>query len=191
MVSTKYFELLPYKFDIEKLQSEVTSILSKVPLSDDNQISLVHRNAEEKNYWMDGIGSPFLFDENRIPIKDNRGELIRRYKEEDFKYLNEEIKETVIANIYHTLKNQFNITRYRIAILNPKTCYGWHKDEEVRIHVPIFTNPGSYLITDDGIASHLPADGACYLFRANNSYHTAINSDYIKNRIHLLINVIS
>lgn len=190
MFSTKFFKLLPYKFDLEKLQTEVTSILDKITITQDNQISLVYRDNHKENCWMDGISTPFEFDENRLPIKDKDGNNIRRYKEEEFKNINEELKETEIANVYNTLGTYFNVTRYRIALLPPKKCYGWHTDEEVRLHIPIFTTPGSFLITDDGIASHLPADGHSYLFRANNSYHTAINSDYLKNRIHLLINVI-
>lgn len=190
MFSSKYFELLTYKFDVERIQVEITSILEKNLLTKDNQISLVHRKNYEENCWMDGIGSPFQFDKNRIPLKDDSGNIIRRFKEEEFRHINNEIKETEIANVYNTLGKHYNVTRYRIVVLPPKSCYGWHLDEEVRLHIPVFTTPGSFLITDDGIASHLPADGQSYLFRANNSYHTAINSDYSRNRIHLLINVI-
>ena len=190
MFSLIYFELLPYTFDIKKLQTEVTHILNTVPLPDDNQLGLVHRYGQEEKCWTDGCGSPFKFDNNRIPIRDGAGQLIRAFNEADFKYVNTALKGTEIAKIYTTLGQYFNVSRYRMTVIPPKRCYGWHVDEEVRLHIPIFTNPGSFLITDDGIASHLPADGKCYLFRANNSYHTAINSDYSANRVHLLINVI-
>ncbi len=186
----KYFRVLENQFDIEKLQYEVADIISKVKIDASNQISLVHRKGYEKERWFDGAGSSFSFDKQRTPIRDNDGNIVRRFEEEEFRFLNRELEGTELSRVYSELGKDYKISRYRIAILNPKTCYGWHIDEEIRIHVPVFTAPGCFLITEDGVATHLPAKGSAYLFHSNNGHHTAMNSDYAIQRMHLLINII-
>jgi hypothetical protein len=188
MISHQYFVKLNEKFDVEKLQAEVNTILCSVDY-DGEQISLVYRDGYKDKCWTDGAGTAFKFDEQRKPIKDDNGEISRRFRESEFKYINPGLEGTELENIYETCKKLYNISRFRIAKINPKNCYGWHKDEEIRIHVPVFTSPGCFIVTDDGLATHLPADGSAYVFYARNGYHTAVNSDYNLERIHLLLNI--
>ena len=189
MISTNFIEKLPYTFDIKTLQEEIQQLLTNVPFHESGQISLVYRDGHKDKCWTDGCGSPFEFDSDRNPKRDKKGNIKRRFKEEEFQFLNPGLEKTELSKVYLDLSKEFNLTRYRLAKLNPKKSYGWHKDEEIRIHVPIFTAPGCFIITDDGVASHLPSDGSAYLFYAQNGYHTAVNSDYTIERIHLLINV--
>jgi len=188
MISDRYFNKLNVKFDIGNLQSEVNSILSTVDY-DGEQISLAYRDGYKDRCWTDGAGTAFQFDNHRKPIKNNNGEILRRFREEEFKYINPGLEGTELEKVYETCKLNYNITRFRIAKINPKNCYGWHKDEEIRIHVPVLTSPGCFIVTDDGLATHLPADGSAYVFYARNGYHTAVNSDYKLERIHLLLNI--
>lgn len=190
MISEKYFDVLNYQFDIDKLRQEVAEVIAKVGITPDSQICLVHRKGHEHNEWFDGAGSSFLFDEHRKPILDKNGNILRRWTEDEFCYLNSGLEGTELAKVYYQLGKAYRISRYRITIIKPKRCYGWHTDEEVRIHIPIITAPGCFLITSDGISTHLPADGGAFIFHANNCYHTAINSDYNIDRIHLLLNVL-
>jgi hypothetical protein len=182
---------LPYNFNIGEIQQVVANVISTIGFPADNQISIVHRPGIS-DAWTDGTGSPFKFDDNRKPILDSKGVAIRRFMESDFTVINHAVSDTILAEIYNTLKQDFNVTRFRIARILPKQCYGWHTDEEVRIHIPVFTSPGCFIITDGApsIATHLPANGSAYMFRANNVYHTAVNSDYSLDRVHLLINVL-
>lgn len=189
MISKKYFDLLDDRFDIDALRGEVLEIINKIGITPENQICLVHRKGHKDIEWVDGAGSSLTFDKNRKPLLDIDGNLVRRWTEKEFCLLNTGLEGTELARIYNELRTRYKISRYRIAIIPPKRCYGWHTDEEVRIHVPIVTAPGCFLITDDGVATHLPADGGAYIFYANNGYHTAINSDYSIDRIHLLINI--
>jgi len=188
MISKNFFSKLTHHFDIEQLKTEVDDVINMVGYKH-GQISLVHRREFKDDCWFDGVGSPLQFDENRNPKVDNNGNLIRRFTEEEFNCINPTLEGSEIEHVYNILKEEYNVTRYRIAKISAKSCYGWHKDQEVRVHVPVYTSPGSFVITDDGIASHLPDDGSSYLFHANNGYHTAINSDYKKDRVHLLINI--
>lgn len=189
MINEKYFKKLPYQFDISKLQKETLDIIKEVGFQGSRQISLVHRKGFENDCWRDGCGSPFQFDKNRNVITDNHDNYKRRFEENQFKYINSRLEGTEIENVYQTAAKNYEVARYRIALLPPKTCYGWHKDHEIRIHIPIFTAPGCFIITEDNIATHLEANGKCTIFYASNGYHTALNSDYSSDRIHLLINL--
>jgi len=185
----KFFEKLDYYFDIEKLQNEVENLVSTIGFQGEDQMSLVYRDGHKQDCWTDGAGTSFQFDENRNPLRDNNGEILRRFTEDQFKYINPGLEGTEIEKVYLTLKQKYKLSRYRIAKIEPKKCYGWHKDEEIRIHVPVITAPGCFVITEDGNATHLPATGEAYIFYARNGYHTAINADYKINRLHLLLNI--
>lgn len=188
MISNKFLEKLPFTFDIERITQEVNYIIDTVDF-DGEQISLVYRDGYKEDCWQDGAGTSFQFDENRNPLRDKDGNILRRFTEEQFKYINPGLEGTELEKIYSTLKKHYTISRFRIAKVNPRKCYGWHKDEEIRIHIPVITAPGCFIITEDGVASHLPADGSVYMFYARNGYHTAVNSDYSIERIHLLVNI--
>lgn len=190
MISDKFFTTLDSKFNIDKLQQETLDVWNRYASAKTEQLSLIYRNGYKDDCWFDGTGSPFQFDKDRQPKRDKNGKIVRRFSEDEFRYINPGLESTELENVYNTLKRQFNLSRYRVAKLGPKRSYGWHKDEEIRIHVPVVTAPGCFIITDDGIASHLPADGGAHVFYANNGYHTALNSDYKIDRLHLLINVI-
>lgn len=185
-----YLTKLDQVFNISKLQDEVTSILETHPLIN-NQISLNYREGYKDLCWSDGCGSPFMTSEDREnnPIHNRNANLLPRFIDTDFIHLNPGIENTEIAEIYNYYKTKYKIGRYRIAVLRPKSCYGWHYDLEKRIHVAVFTNPGSFIITDDGKATHLPATGESWMFNANNGYHTAINASYNEKRVHLLLNI--
>lgn len=190
MISNKFFTTLDTKFDIFKLQQETFDIWNRYASEKTEQLSMIYRDGYKHDCWFDGTGSPLQFDKDRQPIQGKNKKLLRRFTEEEFKYINPGLENTEIERVYNELSNNFNLSRYRVAKLAPKTSYGWHRDEEIRIHIPVLTAPGCFLITDDGIATHLPADGNAYVFYANNGYHTAVNSDYKIDRLHLLINVI-
>jgi hypothetical protein len=183
------YRLKDYQFDIIKIQEEVETVVKKVGFSEDNQISLVYRYGFKDDCWFDGAGTSFTFDENRQPKLDSNGNIIRRFTEDEFQYINPGLENTELANVYYTLKQEYRLSRFRIARIAPKRCYGWHKDEEVRLHLAVRTSPGAFLITEDGVATHIPADGQPWMFHANNGYHTAVNADYKIHRLHLLINI--
>ena len=190
MISDRFFKTLKVNFNIDRLKQEILDLWSQHASTKTEQLALIYRDGYKDDCWFDGVGSPFQFDKMRQPIRDRNGEILRRFSEDEFKNINPGLENTELEHVYNTLKHQFNLSRYRVAKLGPRRSYGWHKDEEIRIHVPIVTAPGCFLITDDGIANHLPADGSAYVFYANNGYHTAVNSDYKIDRLHLLINVI-
>jgi hypothetical protein len=187
-IKTTSIKQLPIAFDIEELRRATNEVLShqKDPTK---TISLVYRDGHFEDRWTDGAGSSLDFDHNGLPICDADGNYIRRFVETEFTHLNPEVESTYLKHVYSQFARRYRVSRFRLACLRPKTSYSWHSDEEVRIHVPVMTSPGAFLITEDGYATHLPADGSSYVFDARG-YHTAVNSDRVLNRYHLLINLL-
>jgi hypothetical protein len=185
---TAYLTKLDDQFDIDKLINEVNHIMENHKPYE-NQISLNHRPGFKSDQWSDGCGSPFPRRTGLSAAEYEKIEKTPRFVDTDFTEINDGLHGTEIENVLNCYKTKYVLGRYRIAIVNPKTCYGWHRDQEKRIHVAVATNPGSFIITEDGLATHLLADGFSWLFRANNGFHTAINSSYSERRIHLLLNV--
>lgn len=187
MDNTSGVTLLEDRFDIKFLQDECRRLIDSYAFVE-NQLCLTHRVGFEDKRWHDGCGSPLAFDDDRTPLMNEDGTYKLRYVDTDLNILNPELEGTVIGEIYETFRKRYKVGRYRLAGIKPKTCYGWHSDWENRIHIPVFTYPGCFIIVPDKQPIHLPADGSSYMFYAKD-YHTAINADYSRIRYHLLINI--
>ena len=68
----------------------------------------------------------------------------------------------------------------------PKTCLSWHKDDHLRLHFPIQTQEGCFMIIED--KSYFLNKNQWYLTNTLKS-HTAINASK-KDRIHLVATII-
>ena len=117
--------------------------------------------------------------ENGDPYYGSRGmlEVDSEYTENDF-----------CVNLFPDMKytnsliGDLGIKRTRIMRMKPKTCLSYHYDRTWRVHVPLITNPGCFLLIDK-TAHHLEANGA---YRVNTTkYHTAINASF-EARTHLV-----
>lgn len=185
---------LEQTFDIKKLKHEVSEVLDKHTLHKSFQLSLTHRStAPDCDPWYDSCGSAVIYEDlvNQIVKQDENGNDVKRFQEQDFDTINPGLEGTEIERVFETFKTQYKTGRFRIASLPPKRCYTWHSDYEKRIHVPIFTYPGCLLITEqDQKFRHLPDTGESWMFEANAGYHTAINADAGRNRVHLLLCVL-
>ena len=65
----------------------------------------------------------------------------------------------------------------------PRSCLSWHRDPEMRLHIPIITNVGCRMIIEEE-SYHLPADGNAYI-TDNTKYHNFFNGSEI-NRVHIV-----
>jgi hypothetical protein len=187
LIRTTTITKLVVQFDIAQIQKDINSLLSSVPDPWATR-SLIYRDGHYEDRWTDGAGSSLTFDQHGQPARKPNGDYIRSFVEEEFVHLNPEIRDTYLGEVYRTLQKTYPLSRYRLACLKPKTSYSWHSDEEMRIHIPVYTTPGAFLITEDGYATHLPSDGSAYMFDARG-YHTAVNADRVHCRYHLLLNI--
>lgn len=86
--------------------------------------------------------------------------------------------------IYNTME-RFNIilNRGRILAARPGHVHSEHKDNDIRIHLPVFTNQDCWMIYGED-AYHMPADGSMYLingFRLHRFYNKGT-----MDRIHMV-----
>lgn len=103
-------------------------------------------------------------------------------KEEDFTEICDVFKGTVFEELYDVLKNTYKLGRVRIMSSKPKTCLTWHTDPSMRLHFPMKTQEGCYMVIQDEVL-HLEQD-QWYLTNTTVP-HTAFNGSK-QNRVHLV-----
>lgn len=168
------------QFNAELLLKELEAKMAEVEQSNSLQFLLTpHPKSIDKAQWTYGAGS--LYDD-----------ATKKYWActADFAKLNETFRGTAIAEctdlvreVAHTFGKK--IGRIRLLVLNPKTCYSLHTDEEeFRFHIPLFTSSSSFFVSDDMI-DRMPVPGQLYLFKTN-APHTAVNANKYEKRGHLV-----
>ena len=95
----------------------------------------------------------------------------------------EDFKNTYFKEVYDELSKKYKLGRVRLLLKEPRSTLSWHRDPEPRLHIPIFTNPGSMMVIEDR-AKHMPADGGVWITN-NVKYHNAFNGGE-ENRVHLV-----
>ena len=96
-------------------------------------------------------------------------------------------KGTMFEEVYNTLHNNIKPGRIRLMKSAPRTCMNWHKDPISRIHYPIQTGIGCFMIIEDE-THHLAANKWCFT-ETGKGKHTAVNASDI-DRIHLVVDVL-
>jgi len=175
---------------IVDLYSELNNLISRniVKWPQSNQICLNTMESDNSNYLL-GTGSLIYDWDNAVSIIDDNGnETIKvekyetPYKETDFTILCSQFVGTLFEEVYNSLYNRYNIGRVRLMRSKPKTCLSWHTDSSVRIHYPIKTQEGCFMIINDEV-KHLSLNE--WWFTNTLLYHTAMNAS-TEDRIHLV-----
>ena len=108
-------------------------------------------------------------------------------KESLYTELCPEFKDTYIEEVYNLVKSKFKIGRMRFLMKPPRTCLSWHRDPEMRLHIPIITNKGNIMVIED-TAFHMPANGNGYV-TDNTKYHNFFNGSEVE-RVHLVTTIL-
>jgi len=108
------------------------------------------------------------------------------YVESDFKFLCNQFKGTLFEHVYYELEKVYNIGRVRIMKSKSKTCLTWHKDDTSRVHYPIKTQRGCFMVIEDEIM-HLEQN--MWYWTDTTVKHTAFNSS-LEDRIHLVATIL-
>ena len=117
---------------------------------------------------------------------DETGEEVKRdvsIKEYKYTQFIEDFKNTYFKEVYNKLSKRYKLGRVRLLLKEPRSTLSWHRDPEPRLHIPIYTNPGSIMVIES-VAKHLPADGSVWVTN-NTKYHKAFNGGE-ENRVHLV-----
>ncbi|OFZ31909.1 MAG: hypothetical protein A2622_11870 [Bdellovibrionales bacterium RIFCSPHIGHO2_01_FULL_40_29] len=97
-----------------------------------------------------------------------------------------------LKNLIHQLNSLgLNPRRAKIIKLTAKSSSIWHQDGsakyyQVRLHIPLITNPQATFETDFG-KIHLPADGSAYVAKINTN-HRVVNEG-TEDRYHFVAHV--
>ena len=102
--------------------------------------------------------------------------------ETDFTILCNQFKNTDFELLYNELNSRYILGRVRLMNLNPKKCLSWHKDDTPRLHYPLHTQEGCFMIIEDEVM-HLPL--STWMMTETTKNHTAFNGSK-ESRIHLV-----
>jgi len=156
--------------------------------SGDNQICINTTLDEPYNYFK-GSGSLVYDWNNAEKIIDKFGNekiSVPKYtnplKEEDFCLICEQFKNTSFEYMFTKLRQNFKIGRIRLMKSKPQTCLSWHRDDSPRIHYPLKTQDGCFMVIENEI-KHLEQDK--WWWTNTILKHTAFNSSK-EDRIHLV-----
>jgi hypothetical protein len=173
------------------LKTELDGMLNKKVLhfkKNTAQICLNTVKGHEKDYHF-GIGSLY-YDWDKLEIKED-GEWIvpvkdKVYEETDFNVLCEQFVDTPFETVYNELSKKYFLGRVRIMKSIPNTCLSWHKDDHPRVHYPIQTQAGCFMVIEDK-SMHLEQNK--WYFTNTQLSHTAFNGSS-KERIHLVATIV-
>lgn len=123
-------------------------------------------------YWEDG--------KVVVPLRE------KFLEEKDFTELCDQFRGTPFEGIYNLLDKNFVLGRVRLIRSMPKTCLSWHRDDTIRLHYPIKTQEGCFMVYEN-MSYYLEQDT---WYKTNTlEKHTAINASN-SFRIHLVASII-
>ena len=179
---------------IHDLYSELNSLLhiNVIKWSSDNQICL-NTTVDAPDDFLKGSGSLTHNWAASKKIKDQFGnERIEvmpydtPYTETDFSIMCSQFKHTLFEDVYNELAKRYRLGRVRIMKSKSKTCLSWHTDANIRVHYPIKTQEGCFMIIENEV-QHLSES----TWWETNTFklHTAANASK-EDRIHLVAVVV-
>lgn len=102
--------------------------------------------------------------------------------EDDFTYLCDRFRGTVFEEVYDEVSKKYDIGRVRFMRVESKGCFSWHQDPSPRIHYPLKTQEGCFMIIQDEM---LHMEKYTWWRTETDFKHTALNSSF-EDRIHLV-----
>jgi hypothetical protein len=182
---------IPLSIDIDRLGKCYFDFRSKLGFRTDDK-SLRDFNAICVNRIPD--------DENSITGGNIRGlywtkpdttnheeQRLEKVEEHLYTELCPEFKDTYVEEVYNLITSKFKLGRVRFLMKPPRSCLSWHRDPEMRLHIPIITNEGCRMIIED-TSFHMPSNGNGYI-TDNTKYHNFFNGSEV-DRVHLVATVI-
>ena len=181
----------PLNIDIDRLGKCYLDFKSKMGFKTDDK-TLIDFNAICINRIPD--------DENSITGGNVRGlywtmpdttnheeKRLEPIKEKLYTEICPEFKDTYAEEVYNIIRKRWKVGRVRFLMKPPRTCLSWHRDPEMRLHIPIITNEGCRMIIED-TSFHMPSNGNGYI-TDNTKYHNFFNGSEV-DRVHLVATVL-
>jgi len=152
--------------DFVRFEKEILDIITQVGFRQ-NQIICQTTDVDSTD-WYTGIG---------------RIDLLEHTNEELYSQINPMLKGTMLAEIIE----KYQGFRTRIMCMNSRSCYSIHSDPTPRLHIPLITNKGAWMVwPDSSVTIHLPRG---YVYWTDTTQpHTFFNAG-IEDRIHIIMGV--
>ena len=144
----------------------------------------INATEDDPDNFLLGRGSLFYDWDNSY---HENGQLVvpkreKELKEEDFTVLCQGFKDSLFEEVYNHLTKKYTLGRIRIMKSKPKTCLTWHVDDTPRIHFPMKTQDGCFMVIENE-SKHLEKNN--WYFTNTVLPHTAFNGSK-EDRIHLV-----
>jgi hypothetical protein len=169
------------------ISNELNRILEVNPWGNDNQIGLKHRVGAD-NHWKDAVGS--LYDKNanlRLGVESD----FTQWSIDQNWYVRQQIE---------ILENTLGIKTGRIRFMNllPRRGLSVHRDDEIRYHLVLSTNPKSFVAMATNFEireqSDLPTTATCFHIPHDNNWYEVdtTQTHWVYNggdspRVHLVV----
>lgn len=97
----------------------------------------------------------------------------------------EQFTELCFPQLHYTnsIISKLKFFRTRVMKMKPKTCYSYHTDLTIKVHIPLITNNDCFFLIEDEVF-RLPADGNHYVVDTRKR-HTFVNASF-EERIHIV-----
>ena len=187
----QHYEEIPLSIDTERLGKEYLDFKFHLGFKTDDKSKIdfnaicINRKPGDPNsitggnvrglYWT--YPDTTNTEEQRLPY----------IEEEKYTEICPEFKGTYTEEVYNKISKMFKIGRCRFLMKPPRSCLSWHRDPEMRLHIPLITNKGNIMVIED-TAFHMPSNGSGYI-TDNTKYHNFFNGSEIE-RVHLVTTLV-
>ena len=175
--------ILPLYNELEEMIAH-----KKIKWSDHFQICINSIPEHTDNYFF-GCGSLEYDWDKQYKLQDGTLHVPKRENpptEEDFTELCDVFKNTLFEEVYNSLKSKYKLGRVRLMKSEPKTCLTWHRDANPRLHFPLKTQDGCFMVIEDEVKHLLPEE---WCLTRTTKLHTAFNGSR-EVRIHLVAAIV-
>ena len=183
----QHFSTYKLGIDIDKLGKAYLDFRSKLgfrtddkTLRDFNAICINRIPGDENSITGGNVRGLYWTYPDSTNVEEQRLPYIEEHK---YTELCPEFKDTYVEEVYNQITKKFKLGRVRFLMKPPRSCLSWHRDPEMRLHIPIITNKGNIMVIENE-AFHMPANGDGYITN-NTKYHNFFNGSEI-DRVHLV-----
>ena len=182
---------IPLSIDIDRLGKCYFDFRSKLgfrtddkSLRDFNAIC-VNRIPDDENSILGGnIRGLYWTKPDTTNVEEQRLEPVQEHL---YTELCPEFEDTYVEEVYNLITSKFKLGRVRFLMKPPRSCLSWHRDPEMRLHIPIITNEACRMVIED-TSFHMPSNGNGYI-TDNTRYHNFFNGSEF-DRVHLVATII-
>ena len=182
---------IPLSIDIDRLGKCYFDFRSKLgfrtddkSLRDFNAIC-VNRIPDDENSILGGnVRGLYWTKPDTTNVEEQRLEPVQEHL---YTELCPEFEDTYVEEVYNLITSKFKLGRVRFLMKPPRSCLSWHRDPEMRLHIPIITNEACRMVIED-TSFHMPSNGNGYI-TDNTRYHNFFNGSEF-DRVHLVATII-